>query len=86
MNDKRDLQLAVTPMIEWCARYWNLTQDNELTNWEIYIWDRVVAYNYNVVDAYIVKYSATWSFPHEYKLEISFNHLKGTYKLTKKYV
>ena len=37
MNDKRDLGLGVSPMIEWCARYAGLWAEGEQTNWELYI-------------------------------------------------
>lgn len=85
MNDKRDLGLGVIPMMEWCARYGSVWVENEHTNWELYIGDRIVAYNYNVMDGYIIKYTATWCFPHPFRLDVSFNHTKWTYNITKKY-
>lgn len=85
MNDKRDLQLAVTPMIEWCARYASCEADGELTNWELYLGNNIIAYNYDVMDGYIIKYSATWQWNYAFKLDVSYNHNEGIYNLIKKW-
>ena len=85
MNDKRDLGLVVSPMIEWCARYAGLWAEGEQTNWELYIGDRIVAYNYNVEEGYIIKYLATGSFSHSFKLDVSFNHSKWRFIMTKNF-
>ena len=86
MNDKRDLQIAAVPMIEWCARYASCDADGEAVNWELYVGNRIIAYNYDVNDAYIIKYLAIGSFPHPFKLDVKYSHKNGSYKLTKKYV
>jgi len=86
MNDKKDMDLGVASTIEWCARYawvdWEWTQHN----WEVYVWDQLVAYNYDVEDGYITKYSATGHFPHSFKLDVAFCHESGSYNITKKHV
>ena len=70
MRDKKDLQLSVGQSIEWCARYWSLSIDNTPCNWELYLWGRIVAYNYEAIDWYIVKYATLGSFPEDVKLEV----------------
>lgn len=85
MNDKKDLGLGVSPMIEWCARYGAIWAEGEYSNWELYIGDRIIAYNYNVEDGYIIKYVATGSFPHSFRLDVSFNHLKWSFIMTKNF-
>tara|TARA_R110000823_G_C15752747_1_gene482061 strand:+ start:341 stop:454 length:114 start_codon:yes stop_codon:yes gene_type:complete len=37
MNDKKDLMLPADAMIEWCARYGSLGNDDEEVNWELYL-------------------------------------------------
>ena len=86
MNDKRDLGLGVVPMIEWCARYGAIWAEGDYSNWELYVGNKIVAYNYNVEDGYIIKYIASGSFLHKFRLDVSFCHSSGIYNLTKKYV
>ena len=82
---KIDLWLSVVNALEWCARYWNVTESGDETNWELYLGDRLIAYNYNVANAYIVSYSSTGSFMKGLKLEVNYVHRNKTYYLIKKY-
>ncbi len=83
MNDKKDLGLAIIPMMEWCARYgWIGTEGS--VNWELYLGDRVVAYNYSVDDGYIIRYWGTWTFPPWFKVEVKTCHKTWKYFLTKR--
>ena len=86
MNDKKDLNMAIKPMIEWCGRYASLTKDDTSCNWELYVWERIIAYNYDVADGYIVKYASLGSFPEGFKLEVSYNHELAEYSFRKKFI
>lgn len=85
MNDKKDLSLSVMSMVEWCARYWNLTHDDEEVNWELYAGEQLVAYNYEVADGYISKYAASGVFPYPFILDVRHDKEKWIYNITKKF-
>ena len=79
MNDKKDLMLPADAMIEWCARYGSLGNDDEEVNWELYLWERIIAFNYCIENGYINKYSTVWSFPKGYKIEVKYNQQSRQY-------
>jgi len=87
MNDKRELWLSVINTIEWCARYWTMGKDEETNvNWEVYVQNRLVAYNYDNDGCYITKYTSTGWFPENVRLEVKYCHENNSFKMTKKFI